>query len=146
MDELRDEFETRLVRAASAHAKPLLGVCRGAQVLNVALGGTLREVDGHRQAGDLARPSHSVQLVDGTRLAHIVEAAELDVNSFHCWAPDALGQGLVVASTGADAIEGIEFAGDWWALGVQWHVELLDTPASQQVFDAFVAAAEAGTS
>jgi putative glutamine amidotransferase len=136
----RDEFETRLVLAARARAKPVLGVCRGAQVLNVALGGTLREVEGHRQEGDLTRPSHSVHVVKGTRLAEIVGVPELEVNSFHRWAPDALGQGLHVAGTGAGEIEGIEFDGDWWALGVQWHVELLDDPASQCVFDALVAA------
>lgn len=56
-----------------------------------------------------------------------------------------LGRGLLAASTGAGVIEGIEFAGDWWAVGAQWHVELLDDPASQQVFDAFVAAAGAST-
>jgi putative glutamine amidotransferase len=123
--------------------KPVLGVCRGAQVLNVALGGTLRKVGGHRQESDLTQPSHSVQIVEGTRFAEAVGTRELEVNSFHNWAPDALGRRLHVAGTSADVIEGLEFDGGWWGLGVQWHLELLDDPASQRVFDALVAAAVA---
>jgi putative glutamine amidotransferase len=143
VDRERDEFETRLVLAARAHRQPLLGVCRGAQLLNVALGGTLRRLEGHRQEGDLTRPSHSVQLVEGTRLAATVGSLRLDVNSFHSWAPDALGRGLSIAGVSAGVIEGLEFAGPWWAIGVQWHLELLDDPASERLFAALVAAAAA---
>jgi putative glutamine amidotransferase len=110
-------------------------------VLNVALGGTLREVDAHVQADDLARPSHPVEIVPGSRLAAIAGAPALDVNSSHRWVPEALGEGLVVSGTSDGVIEAIESAGGWWALGLQWHVELLDDPPSQRVFDAFVAAA-----
>jgi putative glutamine amidotransferase len=143
VDHERDEFEMSLVLAAQAREKPVLGVCRGAQVLNVALGGTLRKVGGHRQESDLTQPSHSVQIVEETRFAEAVGLRELEVNSFHNWAPDALGRGLRVAGTSADVIEGLEFDGGWWGLGVQWHLELLDDPASQRVFDALVAAAVA---
>lgn len=143
IDEPRDAFETDLVLGAKAQGKPVLGVCRGAQVLNVALGGSLREVAGHVQPGDLARPSHAVEVVGGTRVARIAGTPELDVNSFHRWAPDALGDGLVASAVGGAAVEALEFAGDWWAVGLQWHPELLDDPPSQRVFDAFVAAAEA---
>jgi putative glutamine amidotransferase len=146
VDHLRDEFESRLVLTAKERTTPILGVCRGAQMLNVALGGTLREVEGHRQPGDLTQPSHSVRVVEGTRLAEILGATELEVNSFHGWAPNALGRGLRPASTAAGVTEGIEFDGDWWALGIQWHVELLDDPASQSMFDAFVAAVAARVS
>ncbi len=141
VDPGRDEFETRLVLAARTQAKPVLGVCRGAQLLNVALGGSLRQVDGHRQQGDLTAPSHSMRTVEGTLLAEVLGAPEHEVNSFHGWAADGLGRGLRVAGTGAGVIEGIEFDGDWWALGLQWHLELLSDEASQRVFDAFVAAA-----
>jgi gamma-glutamyl-gamma-aminobutyrate hydrolase PuuD len=141
VDRVRDEFETRLVVAARARETPVLGACRGAQVLNVALGGTLRRVEGHRQEADLTQPSHSVQLIEGTRLAATIGVRELDVNSFHNWAPDALGRGLRVAGTSAGVIEALESDGAWWALGIQWHLELLDAPASQRVFDALVAAA-----
>ena len=61
----------------------------------------------------------------------------------HRWVPDALGQGLVVSATGAGVIEAVELDGDWWALGVQWHAELLEDPVSQRRFDAFVAEAGA---
>lgn len=140
VDYVRDEFEERLVLAARDGAKPLLGVCRGAQMLNVALGGTLRRVEGHRQTGDLARPSHAVRVVEGTRLAEIVGAPGLEVNSFHDWAPDRLGEGMHVVCTAGDVTEGIESKGDWWALGLQWHAELLYGSTSQRMFDALVAA------
>lgn len=145
VDEPRDAFETALVLGAKALGTPLLGVCRGAQVLNVALGGSLREVTGHVQPGDLAQPSHGVELVGGTRTAQIAGAPALEVNSFHRWAPGVLGDGLVASAVGGGAVEALEFAGDWWALGLQWHPELLHDPPSQRVFDAFVAAAEAST-
>jgi putative glutamine amidotransferase len=144
VDERRDDFETRLVELARSQGKPLLGVCRGAQVLNVALGGTLREVEGHVQAGDLAQPSHAIEIHAGTRLARIAGSPGLEVNSSHRWAPDAIGRGLVVSGAGAGVVEAVESAGDWWALGLQWHVELLDDPPSQRVFDAFVAEARTG--
>ncbi len=143
VDRERDEFETRLVLAARAREQPLLGVCRGAQVLNVALGGTLRRVEGHRQEGDLTRPSHTVELVEGTRIAATVGTPELAVNSFHDWAADALGRGLRVACTSAGVIEGLEFVGAWWALGIQWHLELLHDRASERVFGALISAAAA---
>jgi len=141
VDERRDAFETSLVLLAKARGKPVLGVCRGAQVLNVALGGTLRQVDGHVQAGDLGQPAHAVAVVAGTRLAEIAGEPELQVNSSHRWAPDGLGRGLVVSGAAAETIEAVESAGEWWAVGLQWHVELLDDPPSQRVFDAFVAEA-----
>ena len=141
VDRVRDEFETRLVLTAKEHGTPVLGVCRGAQILNVALGGTLRGVEGHRQPGDLAKPCHSVRFAEGTRLSQIVGVPELVVNSFHVWAPAALGRGLRRSGTATDVIEGIEYDGDWWALGVQWHAELLDDPAGQRLFDALIAAA-----
>jgi gamma-glutamyl-gamma-aminobutyrate hydrolase PuuD len=141
VDRARDEFETRLVVAARAHRQPLLGVCRGAQLLNVAHGGTLRRLDGHRQEGDLTRPSHPVELVEGTRLAATLGTLELDVNSFHSWAPDALGRDLRISGVSADGIEALEFAGPWWAIGIQWHLELLDDQASERLFGGLVAAA-----
>jgi putative glutamine amidotransferase len=141
LDPVRDEFETGLVLAARGRRTPVLGVCRGSQMLNVALGGTLRRVAGHRQESDLSRVTHTVELVAGTRLAEAVGAGELAVNSFHSWAPDALGRGLRVAGASDGVIEGFESDGDWWALGIQWHLELLADPASQRVFDALVSAA-----
>jgi putative glutamine amidotransferase len=146
VDLARDEFEVRLVLAAKERGTPLLGVCRGAQLLNIALGGTLRRVNGHRQPDVLARPSHSVSVVAGTRLADVLGASELEVNSFHDWAPDELGGSLRASAAAGPVTEGIESGGDWWALGIQWHLELLDDPAGRRAFDALVEAAAARTS
>jgi putative glutamine amidotransferase len=142
LDARRDEFETRLVLGARGRGTPVLGVCRGAQMLNVALGGTLRRVAGHRQDTDLSEPTHAVEITAGTRLTGIAGTDELAVNSFHSWAPDELGDGLRGSGAASDGVvEGFESDGPWWALGIQWHLELLDDPASQRVFDALVAEA-----
>jgi putative glutamine amidotransferase len=142
LDPLRDEFETRLVLGARKRRTPVLGVCRGSQMLNVALGGTLKRVQGHRQEVDLRETTHAVQFAEGTRLAEIAGAVGLPVNSFHSWAPDGLGVGLRASGTAGDGVvEGFETDGAWWTLGIQWHLELLDDPASQRVFDALVAEA-----
>ena len=119
VDRERDEFESRLVLAAREHGLPVLGVCRGAQLLNVALGGTLRRVDGHRQDTDLRRPAHQADVLGGTRLAAVLRAPTLAVNSFHNWAADALAAGLDVAARSGGVVEAFESADEWWALGVQ---------------------------
>jgi putative glutamine amidotransferase len=140
VDGLRDEFEIGLVLACRRRGMPLLGVCRGAQVINVALGGTLRRVDGHRQTRALSEPTHAVTIHPSSRLAQLVGLQELEVNSFHRWAPDALGEGLrEVARTSNGLIEALEYGDDWWAVGVQWHPELLEHESSQRLFDGVVA-------
>lgn len=143
LDHRRDEFETRLVHGARARGTPLLAVCRGCQMLNVALGGTLRRVEGHRQEAELATPTHAVELEPGSRLAAATGELGIDVNSFHDWAAGELGAGLRVVAAAGEVAEAIEYEDGWWALGVQWHLELLDDPVSQRLFDAFVAAARA---
>jgi putative glutamine amidotransferase len=143
VDVRRDDFEVRLVLGSRDRAMPLLGVCRGAQVLNVALGGTLREIDDHRQDTGLSRPSHSIAIDPSSGLSRIVGAVELKVNSFHRWGPEALGEGLrTVARSEDGAVEAIEATTNWWALGVQWHAELLAHESSQRLFDAFVSSVE----
>ena len=143
LDHRRDEFETRLVHGARARGAPLLAVCRGCQMLNVALGGKLRRVEGHRQGESLAIPTHAVEVEPGSRLAAAAGELGLDVNSFHDWAAGERGAGLRVVAAAGDVAEAIEYEGGWWALGVQWHLELLDDPVSQRLFDAFVAVARA---
>ena len=144
VDRRRDEFESRLVLAARERGLPVLGVCRGAQVVNVALGGTLHRVEGHRQETDLREPAHPVDVAEGTRLAGVVGTDPLDVNSFHNWAVDALAPGVCAVAHHGDVVEAFESDGEWWALGVQWHLELLDDPTTQRIFDAHVAAAAEG--
>jgi putative glutamine amidotransferase len=138
-----DAFELALARAADARGTPLLGICRGAQALNVARGGTLHQhVPGHRQTQPATATSHSVHVVDGSRLATLVGVRPLRVNSFHHQAVDVLGRGLQAVAHAADGtIEAIEAPGAPFLLGVQWHVEgLVAQPRHRVLFEALVTA------
>jgi putative glutamine amidotransferase len=144
MDAARDGFEFALVQSCRERKMPLLGLCRGAQAMNVALGGSLAERNGHRQGLPLTAPSHPVALEEGSRLARILAADELSVNSFHRWAVDRPAQGFVASAVAPDAtVEGIESTDDWWAIGIQWHAELLDD-GDPALFRNFAAAVEGG--
>ncbi|MCI0634818.1 MAG: gamma-glutamyl-gamma-aminobutyrate hydrolase family protein [Actinobacteria bacterium] len=137
VDPPRDELETALVLGARERGLPLLGFCRGAQLLNVALGGTLREVDGHVQTAALSQPTHEVTIEQDTRLASTVSPDRIEVNSFHRWAVDRAGDGLVVTARAGDGVaEAIEAADGWYALGVQWHAELLEDGRAEALFQA----------
>ncbi|GAA3781402.1 gamma-glutamyl-gamma-aminobutyrate hydrolase family protein [Streptomyces phyllanthi] len=120
----RDAWELALIRAALAAGIPLLGICRGMQLLNVALGGTLvQHLDGHvTQAGVFGR--HSVKPVPGSRYADIAPE-ETSVPTYHHQAVDRLGEGLVASAHAADGtVEAVELPGAAWVLGVQWHPEM----------------------
>jgi putative glutamine amidotransferase len=141
-----DAFELALARAADERDIPVLGVCRGAQALNVARGGTLHQhVPAHRQTGPATAPTHTVRVERGTRLAQVVGSRPLPVNSFHHQAVDALGRGLRAVAWAADGtIEAIEGPGPRFLLGVQWHAEgLVARPRHRALFEALVAAAAA---
>lgn len=139
-----DAFEYALAREALARKLPLLGVCRGAQALNVARGGSLHQhlpdvVGGeiaHRQAVDGRQPTHVVEVLPGSRLASIVGATRLSVNSFHHQAIDRLGDGLRACAWAPDGtVEAVEDSSLRFALGVQWHAETLaETPAHLALF------------
>ena len=139
-----DDYELALARAADACGLPVLGVCRGAQALNVARGGTLHQhVAGHRQSEPATTPTHAVALAPSSRLAQIAGATELVVNSFHHQAVDAPGAGLRVVGRASDGgVEAIEDPARPFVIGVQWHAETL--PAHAPVFAALVAAAAGG--
>ncbi|MDH6227765.1 MULTISPECIES: gamma-glutamyl-gamma-aminobutyrate hydrolase family protein [Streptomyces] len=121
----RDAWELALIGAALEARLPLLGVCRGMQLLNVALGGTLRQhVDGHAGApGVFGR--HPVAPVPGTRYAELVPEVT-SVPAFHHQAVERLGAGLVVAARAVSdgTVEAVERPGPDWVLGVQWHPEM----------------------
>src|SRR3954471_806709 len=133
-----DAFELALARAADERGMPLLGICRGAQALNVARGGSLHQhLPGHRQSEPGCDVTHEVEVLAGTRLAALLGAGPLAVNSFHHQAVDRLGRGLRVAARAAEGtVEAIEGAG--FSVGVQWHAEAL---ADARLFEALASAA-----
>ncbi|MFE8014794.1 gamma-glutamyl-gamma-aminobutyrate hydrolase family protein [Streptomyces antibioticus] len=121
----RDAWELALIDAALAAEVPLLGVCRGMQLLNVALGGTLTQhVDGHVETVGVFG-HHPVKPVPGTLYAEAVPE-ESDVPTYHHQAVDRLGSGLLASAHAADGtVEAIELpAAAGWVLGVQWHPEM----------------------
>ncbi|WP_093801669.1 gamma-glutamyl-gamma-aminobutyrate hydrolase family protein [Streptomyces sp. Wb2n-11] len=134
----RDAWEIALIEAALTSGTPLLGICRGMQLLNVALGGTLvQHLDGHT-AGPGVLGEHAVKPVPGTRYASVVPE-ESGVPTYHHQAVDRLGDGLVVSAYAADGTpEAVELPGGAWVLGVQWHPEMGD---DLRVMEALVAAA-----
>ncbi|WP_081239746.1 gamma-glutamyl-gamma-aminobutyrate hydrolase family protein [Streptomyces viridosporus] len=122
----RDAWELALIEAALERGLPLLGICRGMQLLNVALGGTLvQHVDGHAEVpGVFGR--HPVKPVPGTRYAGLVPE-EASVPTFHHQAVDRLGGGLVPSAHAEDGtVEAVELPAAPWVLGVQWHPEVGD--------------------
>src|SRR5512144_1830072 len=98
-----DAFELELVRLADERGLPILGVCRGAQTLNVARGGTLHQhVANHRQAQLATVPTHGITIALHSKVGRIVGRTRLEVNSFHHQAVDELGAGLAVAARADD--------------------------------------------
>ncbi|ANS64038.1 hypothetical protein SLINC_1814 [Streptomyces lincolnensis] len=120
----RDAWELALIRAALAADVPLLGICRGMQLLNVALDGTLvQHLDGHAEVVGVFG-HHPVKPVPGTRYAQAVPE-ETSVPTYHHQSVDRLGTGLLPSAHAADGtVEAIELPGASWVLGVQWHPEM----------------------
>jgi putative glutamine amidotransferase len=146
-----DAFEYAMILEALRCELPILGICRGAQALNVARGGALHqhlpEVVGdavaHRQSEDGRRPTHVVEIIAGTRLAGVLGAGRLPVNSFHHQAVDRLGSGLRFCARAQDGtIEAIEDPARPFVVAVQWHAEALEEGSEQRLlFDELVAVA-----
>lgn len=141
-----DLFEMALLREAMRREMPVLAICRGVQVLNVALGGTLdqhitgrRGLVGHGVPG-VAPEMHQVGLEAGTWTAKAMGVESAEVSSSHHQALDRLAAGLVVTGRSPDGIvEAVEHPGSGWVVGVQWHPERTpDDPAHQGLFDALV--------
>ncbi|WP_327322401.1 gamma-glutamyl-gamma-aminobutyrate hydrolase family protein [Streptomyces sp. NBC_01210] len=136
----RDAWELALIRAALESRTPLLGICRGLQLLNVALGGTLvQHLDGHvGGVGVFGR--HTVKPVPGTRYAEIVPE-ESSVPTYHHQSVGRLADALVASAYAEDGtVEAVELPAAGWALGVQWHPEAGE---DDRVMSALVAAAAA---
>jgi putative glutamine amidotransferase len=148
----RDEYEIELVRLALAADLPVFAICRGIQVLNVALGGTLhqdiasdlRSPIAHTQRERREQPTHAVKVQEDSRLAELLGQLEVEVNSFHHQAIKDLGRGLRAVGAAPDGVvEGAEVVGHPFAVAVQWHPEELigHDPASRNLFRAVVEAA-----
>ena len=143
-----DALEMALVRAADRRKLPILGICRGMQLLNVARGGTLHQhlpdvvgagID-HRQPEHCSIPTHRIETAPQSRLRSVLGGPSLEVNSFHHQAVQTLGKGLVATAWAQDGtIEAIENPSDRLVLGVQWHAEGLGAHAP--LFDLLIAAA-----
>lgn len=152
IDRERDQFELALCRQAVAMDKPLLGICRGQQVLNVAMGGNLVEdipsmltSAGQHQwwpGYQRSRLSHSVRVEKDSLLAQVMGGTEFEVNSLHHQSVKDLGEGLNVTATAPDGvIEALEMPDKRFVLSVQWHPEWLpDSGPMRQIFRAFVEA------
>ncbi|MDF1503480.1 gamma-glutamyl-gamma-aminobutyrate hydrolase family protein [Roseisolibacter sp. H3M3-2] len=155
LDPARDTVEIQLVRWAIADGMPVLGLCRGAQVINVASGGSLWQ-DIPAQLGTtlihdcyptrgFARDhlAHPVALAAGSRLEALLDAPSVQVNSMHHQSVKTLGDGLLISAVAPDGVvEAVEGTGDAFVVGVQWHPEVFDAedPTTRPIFEAFVAA------
>ena len=146
-DPERDESEISFTRGLLDRDLPTLFVCRGMQVLNVTLGGTLHPHIPDLGIGDIHRDKeglwayHDVEAVDGSRLAEAMGATAVMTYSGHHQAIDEVADGLTVTASAPDGIvEALEVDDATWAVGVQWHPEVSahDDPTQQALFDALV--------
>ncbi|MEK6683529.1 MAG: gamma-glutamyl-gamma-aminobutyrate hydrolase family protein [Nitrospirota bacterium] len=149
MSKQRSAFELGLAKQAMKLDRPVLGICGGLQLLNVAMGGSLiqdiaTQMRGslvHQQETAATRASHRVKITRGTRLYKILRTEALKVNSSHHQAPKKIAPGWVVNAIATDGIiEGLESPGHRFAIGVQWHPEFLyrKDEASRRLFCAFL--------
>ena len=154
LDQDRDTTDFAVFELARQKSLPTLGICRGMQVVNVALGGTLVQDIPSEKPSDVVhevpgkvneRRDHKVEVRSGTLLAEIAQAPEIEVNSRHHQAIERLAPGLEASATAPDGlIEAFESRAPW-LLAVQWHPEnLLADPASRRLFAEFARAVREG--
>ncbi len=150
VDERRDLFEYALVTEALERDLAVFGICRGVQMMNIALGGDIfqdlvtqaEHPICHSQRTVEDAPWHDLVVAPGTVLHEAVGAKSIAVNSFHHQSCRGLGQGLVASAWTSDGlVEALEHPSRSWFLGVQWHPELLPGRAGRELFGGFVAAA-----
>ncbi len=145
----RTAFELAMVKGALERDMPILGICGGQQLLNVALGGSLiqhipDEVTDclpHEQPNPRDEPGHEVRVTPGTLLAKIAQAERIPVNSAHHQAVKEVAPGCIANAFADDGvIEGIEDPRRKFCIGVQWHPEFFISPADTALYHAFIAA------
>lgn len=152
IDPERDRLEISLTRRMLEENKPILAICRGCQILNVAAGGDMfqdlyqqrEDLLQHQQKAPRSHLSHSVQVAEGSLLHRIAGSSAIRVNSFHHQAVRAVAPGFIACATAKDGvIEGVESVRHPFVLGVQWHPEHLAEidAVSRRLFEAFVRAA-----
>ena len=155
----RDAFEMALVRLALGRGMPIFGICRGMQVLNVALGGTLyqdlpsqlgKDILNHWQETPKWHPAHAIEVLHDSRLAEITGCQTAKVNSYHHQGIKVLGDGLAVSARSSDGVvEAVEYRDftEQWLVGVQWHAEIMREVGMehQDLFEAHVCAAKRHT-
>ena len=150
---LRDQFDFQVFQKVFPTKKPILGICRGIQVINVALGGTLYQDLpserpaglAHQQAEEHNAHSHYVRIERNTPLYDLMGVERLRANSFHHQAIKALGRGLTVTALAEDGvIEAVTYEGDRYLRGYQWHPERLcgRDDYSHRIFQDFIGACE----
>lgn len=150
MNTARDATEAALIEGARDRGMPVLAICRGIQILNVALGGTLiqdipseceTEILHDEEAARDSR-THEIAIESGSRIAAAMGTARCSVNSFHHQSVKRVAEGMRVTARSPDGvIEGLESVGeDWWVMAVQWHPEeMIHTgePWDRGLFKAF---------
>ncbi len=157
LDADRDKTDFAAFDRSWREGAPILGICRGLQVVNVALGGTLLQDIGRQRPSSLVhqrpprqreRLDHDVEVAPDTRLASLAGSATLPVNSRHHQAILDLAPGLTVSAVAPDglveAVEAAEAARDGWLVAVQWHPENLPDPVSRGLFAEFARAVRQG--
>jgi putative glutamine amidotransferase len=149
VDPLRDNFEVALAQEALDSGIPIIGICRGMQLLNVVAGGKLHQdipslnisnAINHRQQAPAWSFSHKVVIEEGTRLEKIIGQKETFVNSFHHQAVKTIAPGFIVSARSSDGIiEAIEKDDSCFIIGVQWHPEGLSNEDSRMfaIFESF---------
>lgn len=137
----RDRFEVETVIKAIKKNIPILGICRGAQVLNIACGGTIiQHIQGHIQKEERSKPSHYVHIDKNSTLYKIIQNGTCFVNSFHHQVIGKLGENIKSSAVSSDGyIEAIEHNNMNFCIGVQWHPEAIINQREQsKLFEEFV--------
>jgi putative glutamine amidotransferase len=146
-NDIRAEFELKLVKAAIKRNMPILGICNGLQIINVALGGTLiqhipdhyKSHINHEQPHPKHEPSHSIIIESDTTLSTLTQVKQVMVNTTHHQAIDEVGSELIVSARADDGvIEAIESKNHKFLIGVQWHCEYLNSELDSNLFKRLV--------